>query len=101
MHKKKSMKGHGMLQRLTDILDIPSSVLPWGMDIEIRNDHDVLIDGCTGITEYTAERVVFKGKGMSVTVEGEDFELYTFADGRVRVSGKVSGLMLYRGDFDD
>ena len=101
MYKKKSLRGRGVLQKLTDLFDIPSSVLPWGMDIEIRNDHDVLVDGCTGITEYTTERIVFRSKGMCAIVEGEGFELYTFADGRVRVSGKVSGVMLKRGDSDD
>lgn len=81
---------------IAEMLDVPSSILPWGMDIEIRNDRDVFVGGCVGVAEYTRERAVFDGKGMRVTVDGEGLELYTFADGRVRAAGRVTNVRLER-----
>ena len=101
MRKRKRAGKRDAAERLVHLLDIPADVLPWGMDIEIKNDCDVFVNGCTGISEYSKDRVVFNGKGMRVVTEGEDFELYTFADGRVNVSGRVSTVTLERGDFDD
>lgn len=92
--KRRSMgEAVGMI---AEMLDIPSNILPWGMDIEIRNDRDVFVGGCIGVAEYTRERAVFAGKEMRVTVDGEGLELYTFADGRVRAAGRVTNVRLER-----
>lgn len=101
MSGKKRIDLRGAAERAAELFDIPVSALPWGMDIEILNDSDVFVTGCTGISEYTGERVIFGGKGMRVTVEGADFELFTFADGRVKVKGKVDRITLVRGRGDD
>ncbi len=83
-------------EKMADFFDIPTSALPWGMDMEIRNDRDLFIGGCTGISEYSENRIIFVGCGMKIRAEGEEFELFTFADGRVRLSGKIDSIFLER-----
>lgn len=84
------------VEMIAELFDIPANVLPWGMDIEIRNDRDVFVGGCIGVSEYTRERVIFNGKGMRAVVDGDGLELYTFADGRVRAAGRVRNVRLER-----
>ena len=71
------------------------------MDVEIHSDHDVFVDGCKSISEYTKEKVVFCSRKMKVVAEGDDFELYTFSDGRVKVSGRVKTITLVREEEND
>lgn len=60
-----------------------------GIDIDIKNDREVFVDGCIGVEEFTDEKVVFLGKGMRITVFGEKLELYTFSGSCVKASGIV------------
>lgn len=60
-----------------------------GIDITVLSDREINVDGCIGIGEYTDETVTFIGKDMKLNVYGDDFELYTFAGGRIKASGKI------------
>jgi len=85
-----------LTERVADFFDVPQNTLAHGMDVEIRSDRDVYVDGCRGIGEYTDERVVLRGGVMTVTVEGKNFELCAFADGRIRVRGRVRAVRFER-----
>lgn len=97
MSQKKRSNKISIAERIVEAFDIPSSILPWGMDMEIRNDRDILVTGCTGIDEYSDKRVIFSGKGMRFVCDGADFELFTFADGRLKLSGCIENICIVRG----
>ena len=86
----------GITERLADFFDVPQNSLAHGMDVEVRSDRDVYIDGCHSIAEYTDECVVLRGGIMTVTVHGSGFELCAFADGRIRVRGQVKEVSFER-----
>ena len=96
MSIKKRGGKRSVAERLVEAFDIPTSILPWGMDMEIRNDRDILVTGCTGIDEYSDKCVVFSGKGMRFICNGSDFELFTFADGRVKLNGSIDAVHIER-----
>lgn len=97
-YKQKVKQG---MKKLSDIINLDGDSLHDGIDIEIISDRYVSVDGCISIEEYTDDIVIFKGKNMSVKVSGEKIELYTFANGRIRASGKIHKIELDRGDSDD
>ncbi|MBE6708010.1 MAG: hypothetical protein E7578_02050 [Ruminococcaceae bacterium] len=97
MSRAKRIDKRSIVEKITDIFDIPSSVLPWGMDMELRNDKEIFVTGCTGISEYSDNCVIFCGKGMKFICNGTDFELYTFADGRVKLRGTIETVHIERG----
>lgn len=72
-----------------------------GIDLSIRSDRSVYVDGCIGIDEFCKERVVFLGKGMNVTVNGCGIELYTFENGCIRASGEISCVEITRWEGND
>ena len=72
-----------------------------GIDLELCGDRYINVDGCTEIEEYTNTCVIFRGKKMRVTVCGNNIELFTFADGRIKASGKIGKIILERERNDD
>lgn len=96
MSNKRRNKLKLTMEKVADFFDVPTSALPWGMDLELRNDRDIYISGCTGIAEYSKHKVVFTGDDMTIIAEGEDFELFTFSDGRIRLSGKIEKIEIKR-----
>ena len=96
MLEKRGNKKKLLTEKIADFFDIPVAVFSWGMNFQIQNDRDLFVEGCTGISEYSENRVVFSGKDMEITAEGSDFELYTFADGRVKLSGKLINIHINR-----
>lgn len=84
------------IKNIRDIVLKPVTRMTEGVDIEIIGDRDIFVDGCTGIDEFTDERIVFAGNRVRVIVEGFDFEIFTFADGRIKASGKICKIELER-----
>ena len=97
MHKNKHGGGIS-IDKLKDSLTAPFGTGSDGLDIEIISDKYVNIDGCTKIKEYTDTVAVFAGKNMTAVVKGDKIELFAFADGRIRASGKISMVELNRGE---
>ena len=72
-----------------------------GIDLELCSDRYINVDGCTEIEEYDDTYVVFRGKNMRVIVCGSNIELFTFADGRIKASGKLCKIILERDRDND
>lgn len=67
-----------------------------GIDIQIISDRDIFLDGCYGIETFEEDRIVLLGKGIRVKIDGANFEIFTFADGRIKASGKIQNISLER-----
>lgn len=89
-------KAARLTEAVAELFDIPGRSLPHGMDVEIQNDRDVFAEGCTGIAEYSRDRVVLEGGRMRAVILGDDFELFSFSDGRLCVRGRVRSVELER-----
>lgn len=95
MHKR---KGRGRIfDRLMHALDVPCDALPGNMSLEIIGDSDVIVGGCSGVSEYSGERVVLCSQSMTIGISGDGLELSTFADDIVRITGKVLNIEISRG----
>ncbi len=82
--------------RIAAALDIPADVLPGNIGFELTNGNDISVIGCKAIEEYSAERVVFRGRRQTLTVTGSDFELYTYADGKISAKGFIENVKISR-----
>lgn len=94
MHRRRRRRR--LFDRLMQALDVPCDVMPGNMSLEIIGDSDVIVGGCTAISEYSDEKVILCGTKMRISVIGEQFELSAFADDVVKVSGKVSNIEINR-----
>ena len=83
-------------ERIAEYFDLPVTIFSWGMNFEVQNDRDLFVEGCTGISEYSDNCVVFSGKDMKIIANGEKFELFTFADGRVKLTGRITSIQIER-----
>lgn len=84
------------LAKIKESLAVPFRMTDDGVDIEIISDRYVNVDGCTEIKEYSDTVAIFAGKNMTAVVTGENIELFTFADGRVRAAGRILKVEIVR-----
>ncbi len=56
----------------------------------------VLIEGCHGVLEYTAERIRVAGKDVTVQICGMDLELGSMSDGEMNIRGKIASVEFIR-----
>lgn len=68
-----------------------SSVLK-GAHIEIFDTKKAEIEGCLGVYEYNDNYLKLKLKKGALIIEGSDFNISTFENGTITVSGKINNL---------
>ncbi len=96
MNRKRKIRQFGA-DRIKKILSSEIVGAINGIDIDIKSDREIYVDGCIGVDEFTDEKVVFLGKEIKVTVFGDKLELYTFSGGCIKASGVVKTVEIERG----
>lgn len=79
-------------QRICERLDIPVGSFGRISFVEAAGNRELCISGCEGLRVYTDKKVVLELCDGVMTVRGEGLSLHSFSDGRVSVSGVISGI---------
>lgn len=87
----------GFIEKIMHKIDIPCDAAPGNMYLELICDRDVIVGGCTGISEYFSDKVTLCGGNVSISVSGSGLELFSFTDDRVKISGTVENISIKRG----
>lgn len=68
-------KGRSTLARLLEMPE--STILTGGLHIELHANHEALVEGCTGVLEYTDERVRLTAGNLVLQFIGTGLRLCT------------------------
>lgn len=60
--------------------------------IEIVSNSEMLIDGCTGILDYSDDYIKLKLKRKCVLIFGSDLSVLSFEDERIKIGGVLLSL---------
>ncbi len=94
--KRKSLKNS-----ILNAVKIPYENKISGINLHLHGDREIYVEGCMGFDGFTDKEVIFLGKGMRITVSGENIELYTFENGSVCASGRLNNIDVKRESEDD
>ena len=64
------------------------------------SNRELALFRCTGLKEYSSERVVLSAVDCTLEIMGEELELKTFSTSEITVSGKIYTLN-FRGNEGD
>lgn len=90
-------KSERMIERLTQVTDLPDERLPNQSLVEIVENKRVLIENHQGVRAYETTSVLVKVKFGSVCVSGCHLELAKMTKGQLVITGSIECVKLIRG----
>ena len=85
---------------ISQVTEIPADAVSSVPTLVIRGLHEMEIDGCVGILEYTDTKVVLSctfgplGKNRRITVDGTMLTLSDFSDNVLFIRGNIGSVNL-------
>lgn len=84
------------LQKLADGVELSDEMLPGVPVVEIAGENRVLIEGHSGVIEYSRERICVKVRYGTVCVCGCGLELTCMTGSQLVISGRIDCVQLQR-----
>ena len=100
MHRKTDERRRKLYEIIAEICEIPADAVFSVPVFVLRGKHELEITGCTGVKEYTGERIVLALKKELFTVTGDMLELTDFSDSVLYIRGNI-GAMKFGADGGD
>lgn len=79
-------------KNLRDIFDMPQSAFFGGVQIEIQNNKEAMIDGCKGVLEYNENTIKLACEKMSVKFSGRDMQIKTLSQNSALITGYIMNI---------
>ena len=92
MHGEREKRRRKLYEILADLCEVPPETVTDIPVFVLRGKHELEIEGCTGVREYTAGRIVLAVKKELFTVTGEKLELTDFSGDTLYIRGVISGM---------
>ena len=89
MTDKISRRKRKFYEILAEVCEVPADAVSKSPVFVLRGKHELEISGCTGIKEYTGERIVLKMKNDTFTVIGDNLELTDFLENVLYIRGNI------------
>lgn len=91
------MKRRGdLLQRLTEVLDLPGEPLPGQPLVELAGDRRVLIENHQGVNQYGRDEICVKVQYGHISVKGCGLELARMTKEQLIICGRIDCVTLCR-----
>ena len=87
--------------KLGELFDIPVNAFSGMTTVEIRGFYEVMIQGCTGISDYSPSLCVLSTYQDNIVVCGKDLKLTVFSEDRIVVHGTVESVSRKEENCDD
>lgn len=87
MRKKRAAKiKPSAVQQALDIPEIARRDVP---HIEMQGNREVLVDGCCGVLEYTADRIKLNAGICVIRFSGEDLTIRAYSENQTEINGEI------------
>ncbi len=94
--EKKRIKKYGRLSSLTekisDELELPKTVVPGTVHIEMNGNREAIVDGCRGIVEYDENIIRLNTGKYIVRFTGEGLMIKTLSLNQALVCGNITSI---------
>ncbi len=87
--------------KLGELFDIPVNAFSGMTTVEIRGFYEVMIQGCTGISDYSPSLCVLSTYQDNIVVCGKDLKLTVFGEDRIVIHGTVESVSRKEGSGGD
>lgn len=75
-----------------ELSSIENAVARFGMRIEILSNRSALIEGSSGILDYSPEKVSVKAGRVTADIIGSDLKIICYTDSGIRVEGLIKSV---------
>lgn len=89
-------KDNGILNRLSEDLDLLGEPIPGQLLLELASDRRVLIENHMGITQYDRNKICVKVKFGHIAVCGCNLELNQMTRYQLVISGRIDTITIHR-----
>lgn len=79
-------------ERVAEMLDMPKEWVGDSPMISMVGNREVMVEGCKGIIEYTANTIRLNAMRYMIKISGADLELKAVASEYIHVYGKIAGV---------
>lgn len=86
------------VKKLSEIMSLPVDVMTGIPVFTLRGHEELEADGCTGILEYSPERIVLTMKNERMTVTGDGLLLTDFRNTTLLVRGNIRSVTFGEAD---
>ena len=87
MRKKRAAKiNPSAVQQALDIPEIARRDVP---HIEMQGNREVLVDGCRGVLEYTADQIKLNAGICVIRFSGEDLTIRAYSENQTEINGEI------------
>lgn len=93
MNSDKSRVKMSAWERLKSLADIPGE-LGNGFYLQMRGEHQLTVNGCRRILEYSPQRIVLAIKGFALVVCGECLICSSYFERAVGIEGVICSIQL-------
>ena len=84
--------------RLGNFLDIPQNTFGKTATVEIKGFCETMVEGCSGILDYSPSSVVLASPQGKIIIAGKDLRISVFSDDRVVIFGTVENVS--KGEYN-
>ena len=92
------MSGHKLLEKTAAALELPPEVALDEVKLSVVGGRELRAANHRGILIYESERIVFRCLGGAVTVSGRGLRLAQLDPDRLRITGRLLGILLPEGE---
>ena len=84
-------------ERIKSLADIPGE-LGNGFYLQMRGEHQLIVNGCRKILEYSPRRIRLSVKGFSLIISGEGLICSSYFERAVGIEGVICSIQLDYGN---
>lgn len=86
-----------IMDRLIESADLPGEPLPGQTVVELAGDRRVLIENHKGVSQYGRDKITVRVRYGTLMVCGCGLELGRMTKEQLVITGRIDGVMVYRG----
>ena len=90
-----------LYEKIAEFCEIPQESVADIPVFVLRGRHELEAEGCTGVLEYEAERIILSVGKNRITVRGSFLELSDFSDRHLCVRGNIESVSYGNADGGD
>lgn len=78
-----------LVTKLAGEMQLPLSALRDTFRIELTDNREMHVDGCSGILEYDTDNITLSLKNNRVSIGGFSLEIASFSDNQAVITGEI------------
>lgn len=78
--------------RFGHFLDIPQNAFGRTATVEIRGFYETMVQGCSGILDYSSSVIVLDSPQGKIIISGKDLRINVFSEDRLIILGTVESI---------